>query len=145
MIRPATKADIPALLSLLKQLFSIEVDFNFDTEKQQRGLSLLLESENAIIFAAEEESGVVGMVTGQLVISTAEGALSLIIEDLVVAPAMQNRGYGSLLLSTLAEWASGRGASRMQLLADQTNNPAIEFYVGTKWQRTQLICMRKYC
>jgi len=145
MIRPATKADIPELLCLLEQLFSIEVDFTFDTEKQQRGISLLLESKHAIIFVVEENSAVVGMVTGQLLISTAEGGPSLIIEDLVVNPSMQKRGYGSLLLSALAEWASEHGACRMQLLADQTNQPALAFYTGTKWLKTQLVCLRKYC
>lgn len=144
MIRPATKADIPELLALLQQLFSIEIDFNFDAERQHLGLNLLLESDMAIICVAEEEGTIIGMATGQLVVSTAEGGPSLLVEDLVVSPPMQKKGHGSQLLSALAQWGSERGAGRMQLLADQTNYPALEFYLHNKWRRTQLICLRKY-
>ena len=144
MIRPATKADIPELLALLQQLFSIEIDFNFDAERQHLGLNLLLESDMAIICVAEEEGTIIGMATGQLVVSTAEGGPSLLIEDLVVSPPMQKKGHGSQLLSALAQWGSERGAGRMQLLADQTNYPALEFYLHNQWRRTQLICLRKY-
>ena len=32
----------------------------------------------------------------------------------------------------------------MQLLADRTNHPALDFYRRQGWQHTQLICLRKY-
>ena len=41
-IRRAGKKDLPDLLALLKELFSIEKDFRFDSLKQGRGLLLLL-------------------------------------------------------------------------------------------------------
>lgn len=144
IIRPATKADLDSLVSLLKLLFSIEADFAFNAEKQQRGLGMLLESGTAIIMVAEEQTKVVGMVTGQLVVSTAEGSYSLLIEDLVVAPEHQGNGYGPKLLEAIAVWAQGNGVSRMQLLADTTNTKALNFYASKNWKKTQLICLRKY-
>ena len=144
MIRPATKADIDSLVSLLKLLFRIEADFQFDADKQRRGLAMLLESGKAIIMVAENQSRVAGMVTGQLVVSTAEGGYSLLIEDLVVAPEHQGNGYGPMLLEAIAVWAQSSGASRMQLLADTANARALHFYSARNWRKTQLICLRKY-
>ncbi len=144
MIRPATRSDIPAMTQLLRQLFAIEADFDFSAERQQRGLELLLAAPMAMVMVAEEDGKVVGMATAQAVISTAEGGPSLLIEDLVVAPTRQGEGIGTALLTTLAEWGAGRGADRMQLLADRTNAPALHFYRHKGWRETQLICLRKY-
>jgi GNAT superfamily N-acetyltransferase len=144
MIRPATGSDIPAMLVLLHQLFSIEADFVFTGQHQQKGLALLLAADAARAMVAEEQDEVVGMVTGQLVISTAEGGPSLLVEDLVVAPTWQKRGIGTALLNALAAWGASRNAGRMQLLADLTNGPALEFYRQKGWRETQLICLRKY-
>ncbi len=145
MIRPAIASDINAMLPLLHQLFTIEADFVFRGERQRRGLELLLAADSAMAMVAEEQGGVAGMATGQLVISTVEGGPSLLVEDLVVAPAWQKRGIGSALLNALAAWGADRGAGRMQLLADRTNGPALHFYRQKDWRETQLICLRKYC
>ena len=42
LIRPATPADIPPMVELLRELFSIEVDFTPEPSKQRSGLELLL-------------------------------------------------------------------------------------------------------
>lgn len=144
MIRPATESDINAMLPLLRQLFTIEADFVFSGERQQKGLELLLAADAAMAMVAEEHGEVVGMVTGQLAISTAEGGPSLLVEDLVVAPAWQKRGIGTALLNALAAWGAARDVGRMQLLADRTNSPALDFYRLKGWRETQLICLRKY-
>ena len=144
MIRPATSSDMNAMVELLHQLFTIEADFDFSAERQQRGLELLLAAPAAIVMVAEEEGAVVGMATAQLVISTAEGGLSLLIEDLVVVPTRQNQGIGTALLIALDERGCALGADRMQLLADRTNTPALHFYRQKGWLETQLICLRKY-
>jgi len=52
----------------------------------------------------------------------------------------ERQGRGLELL--LAEWGVGRGADRMQLLADHTNHPALDFYRQKGWQETQLLCLR---
>lgn len=144
MIRPATDNDLPSLLLLLKQLFSIEKDFLFDAEKQIKGLELLLQKENGQIMVAEGDGRVVGMATGQLLVSTAEGNLTLLVEDVVVAPSHQGYGIGPALLRAVGDWGRSFGAVRMQLLADLENSQALNFYRKEKWQITQLICLRKY-
>lgn len=144
MIRPAKLQDIDAMLLLLRQLFGIEKDFIFDAVRQKKGLALLLDSANSIIMVAEKQEEVIGMGTAQLVISTSEGGSSLLVEDVVVKPSWQNRGVGSKLLQALGDWGAIRGARRQQLLADQANSTALKFYHQVGWQRTQLICLRKF-
>lgn len=132
------------MLLLLRQLFGIEKDFAFDALRQRQGLELLLDSASSTVMVARDQHAVIAMGTAQLVISTAEGGPSLLVEDVVVSPPWQKQGIGSKLLQALGDWGADRGASRMQLLADQTNSPAIDFYQRCGWQQTQLICLRKF-
>lgn len=143
VIRRAGAEDIPALVGLLRLLFNIEKDFVFNAAKQERGLRLLLASPKAAVFAAEQDSQVIGMCTGQLLISTAQGGLSALIEDVAVLPTWQGKGVGRQLTATAEAWAVSQGASRFQLLADRNNAPALAFYQKTGFQTTAMICLRK--
>lgn len=145
-ISPAVPADIPALIELLEILFSIEQDFQPDAQKQRRGLEMLLaRPENgAILVARHPTAGVVGMVSAQLVISTASGAPSAWIEDVVIRPGFRAGGLGRQLLQAARDWAVAQGAARLQLLADADNTPALVFYEHLKWQPTRLFAWRKF-
>ena len=143
-IRRADRNDIPALVSLLHLLFSIEADFVFDEKRQQKGLHLLLESAANCVLVAEIGQRVVGMSSGQLTISTAEGSVALLIEDVVVEKKWQGSGIGRALMGEIARWGAENGAYRMQLLADRNNAAALNFYEKLGWKQTQLICLRKY-
>lgn len=145
-IEPACRADIPALIDLLGSLFELEKDFSADRAKQRRGLELLLAqgSERALLLVARSPGDeIAGMASGQLVISTAEGAPSAWIEDVVVRPGLRGQGIGRALLEALLAWAQRHGATRAQLLADLGNAPALEFYRRTGWQSTQLGTWRR--
>ena len=139
-IENATLADIPALTALLDSLFAIEVDFSADTEKQILGLQMIIENpKHAIIkVARNDENKVIGMVSAQLVISTAQGSYSAWIEDMVVAEGFRGRGLGRRLLDEAISWAKEKGASRAQLLVDMENEPAIGYYQHLGWGNTQL-------
>jgi GNAT superfamily N-acetyltransferase len=143
-IRTARPDDLEALVRLLGILFSIEADFRPDAERQRRGLALMLsEPERRIVFVAELAGEVVGMVTVQLVVSTAEGGPAALVEDMVVDPAQRFRGTGRRLLGAAVSWAGKRGATRLQLLADRENDAALRFYVREGWHFTQLLCLRR--
>ena len=143
-VEPAGAADIPALSGLLGLLFAIEQDFKADPDKQRRGLErLLADGERACILVARNPAGeAIGMASGQLVISTAEGAPSLWVEDVVVIPDWRGRQVGPALLEALLAWARGKGATRAQLLADRDNRPALGFYEHLGWTRTALEAWR---
>ncbi len=143
LIRAADTADLEALAGLLQALFSIEADFRPDPDRQRRGLARLLEEPaRAVVLVAERGGAVVGMVTAQLVISTAEGGPSAWVEDMVVDEAERGRGIGRRLLAAIAAWAAARGASRLQLLADRENAQALAFYARLGWASTRLVCLR---
>lgn len=141
--RQAKQSDIVGLLPLLETLFGIEKDFIFDQEKQIQGLELLLTSATAEVIVASTEDMVVGMVTGQLVISTAQGGNSLLVEDLVVHTEHRRKGIATQLLQAVCHWGEKNGASRTQLLADKNNEAGLHFYARQEWLTTDLICLRK--
>lgn len=143
IIRPATMADLDRLVVLLQALFHIEADFACDEARQRQGLAMLLASPTSCVMVAEAESRVIGMATGQITISTAEGGPALLVEDVVVEASWRGRGIGRLLLESLAGWAGERGIARLQLLADRNNLPALEFYRVNGWQATELVCLRR--
>ncbi|HCC54994.1 MAG TPA: GNAT family N-acetyltransferase [Desulfobulbaceae bacterium] len=145
LIRPARPADLEALVGLLRLLFAIEADFDFDPARQRQGLAMLLANDGAVVLVAEAAGRVVGMCSGQLTISTAEGGFALLVEDMVVAEAWQGRGLGRELLTVLEQWAAARKIERLQLLADRNNTAALEFYRKLGWQPTELICLRRRC
>lgn len=142
-VRVATPNDIEVLTSLLAELFSIEKDFQFNEKVQQKGLLLMLENSNGVILVAESMHTVIGMATGQLVISTAEGGLSLLIEDVVISRKWRGLGIGKQLVDSVCKWAATFGTKRIQLLADASNYEGLQFYEKTGWNKTNLICLRK--
>ncbi len=141
-IRVAQKTDIPAMANLLNELFAIEMDFQIDLEKQQRGLTLLLESNHAVVFVVELENQIIGMCSLQILISTAQGSKVGLIEDVIISKNHQKQGIGNQLLETIKNWAMQQGLTRLQLLADKTNQNALDFYQKKDWKFTQLIALR---
>ncbi len=145
LIRPATQADIPALLSLLETLFSIEADFQFDADKARRGLEMMLGVPDVrTILVGEIDGQVAGMCSAQIIISTAMGAPAIWIEDVVLKPAFRGRGLMPMLLTHLETWGQERGVTRFQVLCDSHNAPAMAFYPKVGFLPTQLVCFFKY-
>ena len=143
-IRPARPDDLDRLVELLKELFAIEVDFTFNESLQRRGLQLLEANSSACLLVAKVAGQVMGMCSGQLTISTAEGGPALLVEDVIVDTRYRGRGVGRALLEGLGAWGKGQGAHRLQLLADRHNTAALAFYRRLGWQSTGLICLRKH-
>lgn len=141
--RRAQAADIPAVAALLAALFAIEQDFSADPARQIAALTRMLERDDILLQIAENEGEVVGFCSVQSLISTAEGGGVGLIEDVVVAPVWRGRGIGRGLLEAAEAWSKHRGYTRLQLLADEDNAPALEFYRRQGWQRTNMHNWRK--
>ncbi len=142
-IRKATADDIDRMAGLLHELFSIEKDFALDKDKQIRGLTILLRCSTAALWVAEQDGEVIGMISAQMNISTAEGAFSALLEDLIVTETRRKQGIGTKLLQTAVSWAEFKGAKRVQLLADKRNQPAIDFYKKEGWNLTNMIAINR--
>jgi GNAT superfamily N-acetyltransferase len=142
----ANESDIDDLVSLLSDLFTIEIDFSPDLSKQKKGLELIIKNRNnANVQVAKNTAGkVIGMVTAQLVISTAQGAASAWIEDMVIHSSYRGHGIGKKLLQRTLDWAKENGATRAQLLVDIENREALGYYEHLKWESTQLQARRVF-
>jgi GNAT superfamily N-acetyltransferase len=142
----ANEADVPALVGLLAILFGIEKDFSADTSKQKTGLEMLLKNpQTATIQVARNTAGkAIGMVSAQLVISTAQGAKSAWVEDMVIDADYRGQGIGKQLLQNALQWAKNQGATRAQLLVDIENTEALGYYQHLNWQATQLQARRVF-
>ncbi|MFW5488619.1 MAG: N-acetyltransferase family protein [Desulfovibrio sp.] len=144
-IRPARAEDIGSMAVLLTELFSIEADFRPDEQRQRDGLAMLLDEQSrgaGRILVAEADSETVAMCTGQLVVSTAEGGYSVLVEDMVVRRDHRRQGIGRALLQAMEQWAWKQGATRLQLLADRDNTSALDFYRRIGWGQTHLVSLR---
>jgi len=145
LIRKAQITDIPEMINLLCQLFSIEEDFSFNKTKHQQGLILLLKAKKiARVLVAEYDKKIIGMLTAQINISSAEGCLAATLEDMIIDKEYRRKGIGRKLLYSMQIWANKNGITRLQLLADKSNSSALQFYKTLDWQSTKLICLRKY-
>ena len=143
-IDDARHEDITDLTALLCELFSIEQDFKPDMQKQIIGLTLLINKpEQGVIKVARSAEGkVIGMVSAQLVISTAQGAASAWIEDMIISQPNRAAGLGKKLLASALSWAKEKGATRAQLLVDIENESAVGYYQHIGWESTQLQARR---
>lgn len=145
-IRNARIDDTDAMTALLGELFSIEADFDKDERRQRRGLKLLLEGttgDRHCIKVAEVNGEVVGMCSIQKLISTAEGRMVGLVEDMVVTSSLRGLGIGRFLIKQMEKWAIEHKLVRLQLLADRSNFPALDFYSAMGWEPTRLIGVRR--
>lgn len=144
MIRRARSDDIMPMVQLLKELFAIERDFEFDAARHYRGLLLMLGApRDRPVWVATVDAQVVATCSAQVFVSTAEGGPAAIIEDVIVKDRYRGKGVARALLNQVENWARRRGIARMQLLADASNTPALQFYQHLDWGRTNLICLRR--
>ncbi|MBT8339395.1 MAG: GNAT family N-acetyltransferase [Desulfatitalea sp.] len=144
-IRNATQQDLESLVVLLEQLFAIETDFRIDPVRHRRGVRLMLDGcgKHRCMKVAELRGAVVAMGSVQLLISTAEGNVVALLEDIVVDDALRRQGIGRQVMAALEQWAVQHGATRLQLLADRTNFSALDFYNTIGWVPTKMICLRR--
>ncbi len=134
----ATEDDLEQMAKLLSILFAIEQDFEIDFDKQLSGITKLFHHEGKELLVARYEGKVVGMVTMQRLISSAEGDYIGQIEDLVVKEEYRKMGVGSRLLNKMRAIAQEYGYKRIQLAADESNIEALHFYTRRGFHQTHL-------
>jgi len=129
VIRPATVADIPVILELIRELATYERAPNAVTATKTQLADVLFGPRPAaeVLLAFEEEMPV-GFAVFFHNFSTWLGQPGLYLEDLFVRPERRGKGYGRALLVHLAKIAHDRGCGRMEWAVLDWNEPAIEFY-----------------
>jgi GNAT superfamily N-acetyltransferase len=128
-IKPATIADVPIILSLIRELAEYEraPDAVVATEEGLREV-LFGSKRSAEVLLARENGEPVGFAVYFYNFSTWLGRPGLYLEDLFVRPALRGKGYGRALLVELARIAEERGCGRMEWAVLDWNEPATQFY-----------------
>ena len=128
-IRPATVADVPIILELIRALATYERAPNEVTATEENLVEVLFgERPAAEVLLAFENETAVGFAVFFHNFSTWLGRPGLYLEDLFVRPEDRGKGYGRALLIQLANIARDRGCGRMEWAVLDWNEPAIEFY-----------------
>ncbi len=133
-LRPATAADVPLILALVRDLAEYEraLDQCRATEAALRA-SLFPDPADrapahAEVVIAEVDGAAEGFALFFHNYSTWEARRGLYLEDLFVRPAARGRGAGRALLEHLAGVAVARGCGRFEWSVLDWNAPAIGFY-----------------
>ena len=130
-IRPASAADVPAILAMITELAQFEQLAHLVVADEK----LLLE---ALFGACPACECILGCVAGTPVsfalffhnFSTFLGRKGLYLEDLYVKPAARRQGHAKAMLRHLAALALERGCGRSEWSVLDWNHNAIGFYQG---------------
>lgn len=142
-IEQATLEDLPALTSLLNDLFTTEGDFVPNRAKQMRGLRLILEQPNrGRIFVLRQNGILLGMINLLFTISTAEGGFVILLEDVVIHRDYRGLGIGDKLLRHAIDYAKKKDFLRITLLTDRLNEQGQRFFKRHGFFESKMIPMR---
>ena len=128
-ITPATREDVPLILSLIRELADYEKLAHLVTATEA-GLAATLfgATPGAEVRIARWDDEPAGFALFFPNYSTFLGQSGLYLEDLYVRAAFRGRGVGRSLLRALAAIAVERGYGRMEWWVLDWNAPAIGFY-----------------
>jgi GNAT superfamily N-acetyltransferase len=128
-IRTATEADVPVILSLIRELAEYEREPDAVVANEAGLREVLFGAKpSAEVLLALEAGEPVGFAVFFFNFSTWLGRPGLYLEDLFVRPNLRGKGYGRALLERLAQIAQERGCGRMEWAVLDWNEPAIQFY-----------------
>ena len=128
-LRKAERADIPAVLTMIRELAEYEHLTHLctatETQLAQELCAPGATAEALIALTGEEP---VGYAIYFHSFSTFLGRKGLYLEDLYVRPSHRHKGYGRTLLTALARIAVERGCARFEWMVLNWNKPAIDIY-----------------
>src|SRR5256714_9617908 len=128
-IHPATRNDIPALLSLIRGLAAYEKKPNAVVTTEQDLLRDAFGKHSKFrALIAEWKGEPAGYASFFHFYSTYQGRSALFLEDLFVLDKFRGNGIGMALLSAVAKLAVDEGCFGLRWEVLDWNHPAIEFY-----------------
>jgi GNAT superfamily N-acetyltransferase len=129
-IEPATPADVPIILQLIRELAEFErLLHEVTATEEQLQENLFGQRPKAEVIMGRLEGGeVVGFALYFHNFSTFLAKPGIYLEDLYVRQQYRGRGYGELLLRRLAGIAIERNCGRLEWSVLDWNQRAIDFY-----------------
>ena len=131
MIRTATPDDVPAILSMIRELAEYERAPHEVVATESLLRTALFGEDPAVyaLIAENDDTGeAVGFAMWFLNFSTWLGRHGIYLEDLYVKPHARGEGHGRALLTRLAQIAVERGCGRVEWAVVDWNEPSIGFY-----------------
>jgi GNAT superfamily N-acetyltransferase len=128
-IVPATPADVPLILQLIRDLAAYE-KLSHEVVATEALLHRALFGNGPRVEAVIARAGgeAAGFALFYPNFSTFLAKSGIYLEDLFVRPAFRGRGIGKALLMHLAKLAGERGCGRLEWAVLDWNKPAIDFY-----------------
>lgn len=128
-LRPATPADVPVILQLVRALAEYEraPEAVVATEQDflRHGFG---PAPRFSVLLAEQDGNVAGFALWFFTFSTWLGKPGLFLEDLFVRPELRGRGVGKALMLELARTAVREGCGRFEWNVLDWNQPSLDFY-----------------
>jgi ribosomal protein S18 acetylase RimI-like enzyme len=135
IVRRAQLADVPAVAPLFdayRQCYGKEPNL----ELAARFLSDRIGQNESIVFVAETREGAaVGFTQLYPSFSSVSAGRIYILNDLFVDPAARRANVARGLMHAAAEFARSKGALRLELSTEQTNERAQALYESERWVR----------
>ena len=130
-IRPATEADVPLILTFIRELADYErLSHEVVVTEEALRESLFGESRFAEVLLGYGGASPAAFALFFHNYSTFLGKPGIYLEDLYVKPEFRGAGIGKALLVHLAKRARERGCGRLEWSVLDWNEPAIGFYRG---------------
>lgn len=130
-IRPAAVADVPLILSLIRELAQYEkLAHEVVADEHKLRATLFADRPYAEAVIAEQEGAGVGFALFFPNYSTFLAQPGIYLEDLFVRPAVRGQGIGKALLQHIARIAVQRGCGRFEWAVLDWNTPALKFYAS---------------
>jgi GNAT superfamily N-acetyltransferase len=127
--RPATPADIPLILAMIRELADYERAPHEAIATEQLLREALFSPRPACeALIGELDGSPQGFALFFHNFSTWKGRQGLYLEDLFVRPSARGKGLGKALFTHVARLAVERGCPRMEWAVLDWNTPAIDFY-----------------
>ncbi|MCC7408679.1 MAG: GNAT family N-acetyltransferase [Phycisphaeraceae bacterium] len=127
-LRPATGADMPVVLAMMRQLYERE-QTPFDVARAERALrGLLAEPVRGGIILAEQNGGPIGYMVATFSYSLEMAGLILLVDELFVTAEQRGRGVGSALLAEAERIAREKGVTTLILEVNRDNPDATRLY-----------------
>ena len=135
LMRPAGDADLPAVLDLYAQ-----PDFDdgrvLSTEEARRLLARFADYPDYVLYVAEINGKIVGSFALLVMENLGHlGRPSAIVEDVVVAPAMQGRGVGRAMMAFARQKSADKRCYKLVLSSNARRERAHAFYESLGFER----------
>jgi len=121
-IRPATEADIDAMLAL-----EHDAPGAAQWSRQQYQSAMRVPERRWLVIASDDEPGILGFVVARSSGKESE------IENIVVTASARRRGLGTRLLNEVVQLARSEGAEEIFLEVRESNREARTFYEGLQF------------